>query len=144
MTNQLADIFGRQTMSTRIPLSEYYKASAAKGRVSTNKENAFTVVQNGKSSEGKNNSGKKKGLSLNAGNRAVRTTSVQSFSVGKAKFPIYFDGNNANVRSRPRVRKDVCRQEIRARARDSKAHETIIISKVAENNDPDSRVISRR
>lgn len=131
-------------MSAKIPPSEYYKESAAKCRVSTNKENAFMVVQNGKSFEGKSDSGKKKGLSLNAENRAVRSTSVQSFSVGKAKFPIYFDGNNENVRSRPRVRKDVCRKEIRARDAKKNTHEKTIVSKVAEINDPDSGVMSRR
>lgn len=128
---------------SKIPPSEYRKESAAKCRISANKENAYTVVQNGKFSEGKNDGGKKKGLSLNTENRPVHTTSVQSFSVGKAKFPIYFDDDNETVRSRPRVRKDVCRQEIRARARDSKELEKTIISKI-DIKSSDVHIVSRR
>lgn len=129
---------------SKIPLLGHRKESALKYRASMDKENAYSVVQNGKSFEGKNDGGKKKGLSLNAENRAV-FTSTPIFSVGKAKFQIYSENNDENVRSRPRVRKDVCRKEIRAR-RDSKELEKTIVStmKLAEINNLDSRIVSRR
>lgn len=129
---------------SKIPALEHRKESVARHRKFMDKENAYSIVQNGKSFEGKNDGGKKKGLSLNAENRAVLTTPMQSFSVGKAKFQIYSESNDESVRSRPRVRKDVCRKEIRARRSNSKELEKTIVSttKLAEINNPS--VVSRR
>ncbi|TGZ39014.1 Uncharacterized protein DBV15_02340 [Temnothorax longispinosus] len=108
-------------MSGRTPLSD---RKALKYGI--NKENVpHSTVQNGKSTEGRNDGGgaKKKGLSLRrsqriAEKRAVRTMLVQGCSSvsGEAKFRICSDDNDENVRSRPRVKKDVrIKKEIRAR-----------------------------
>ncbi|XP_036148365.1 uncharacterized protein LOC105833023 isoform X2 [Monomorium pharaonis] len=131
-------------MSTKISLSEYHKELAEKYLLSMGKENACTV-QNGKT-EGKNE-GKKKGLSLNTENHAaVRTTSVQNSCFGKLKFQIYHDSNDENVRSRSRVRKDVCRKEIRARQDNIELEKTIVATtEVAEAKiAPYSRIFTRR
>lgn len=130
-------------MSAKIPLSEHRKELSKYRNMFMDKENAYTVVQNGKSSGGKNDGGKKKGLSVNAENRVVRTTSVQNLSVSKPQFQIYFD-DNESVRSRPRVRKNVCRKEIRARQDNETFEKTIISKKVQEANGLDSCVVPRR
>jgi len=105
----------------------------------------YKVMKNGKSSERKNYGGKKKGLSLNAENRAVCMTSVQSSSVGKAKFQIYSDSSDEIDRSRPRLRKDVCRKEIRARRDDKPLEKTIVSTmKVARANSSNICAVSRR
>ncbi|XP_077259258.1 uncharacterized protein LOC143895786 isoform X2 [Temnothorax americanus] len=130
-------------MSGRIPLSDR-KPFALKYGI--DKENVpHSTVQNGKSTEGRNDGGgaKKKGLSLNAENRAVRTTLVQGCSsVGEAKFRIYSDGNDENVRSRPRVKKDVCRKEIRARQ--DRTLEKAIVSTTKTDTPLRPRAVLRR
>lgn len=108
------------------------------------KENVHKMVQHGKSSGGKKDGTKRKGLSVNAENHVVRTTSVPSLSAGKSQFQIYFDGNDENVRSRPRVRKNVCRKEIRARQDNEALEKTIVSTKAGEANSPDLRVVPRR
>ncbi|XP_071559958.1 uncharacterized protein [Temnothorax nylanderi] len=134
-------------MSGRIPLSDR-KLFALKCGI--DKENVpHTAVQNSKSIEGKNDGGgaKKKGLSLNAENHAVRTTLMQGSSsgcssVGEAKFRIYSDGSDENVRSRPRVKKDVCRKEIRARQ--DRAPEKAIVSTTKADTPLRPRAVLRR
>lgn len=140
-------------MSSKFRVSEYQKELEEKYRMSMNKENVYSV-QNGKL-EGKSE-GKRKGLSWNAENRVVRrTTSMQNFFVGQPKFQIYHDGNDENVRSRPRVRKDVCRKEIRARGSEqaqtenpnNKKPEKTIVSTTeaaAVKIDSDLHTVSRR
>lgn len=131
-------------MSSKNPLSKHCKESAERKYRILDKENKYALIQTGKFSEGKNDGGKKKGLSLNGENRAVRMP-TRSSSVGKSKFPIYVDGIGENGRSRSRAREDVCRKDIRAR-QDSKELETVIVSttKGAKINSPHSRAVSRR
>lgn len=78
-------------------------------RVSVDKENMYSDVQNNKSS-GKNDCKNKKGLLVNAENpMANRTVLVKKTCPDKTHFKIYCDDNNENFRSRSRVRKNTCK-----------------------------------
>ncbi|KAL0103932.1 hypothetical protein PUN28_016947 [Cardiocondyla obscurior] len=132
-------------MSEKNVLSDRRTVSDKKSVTLINKENMYEVVHSGKFFDSKTDGCKKKGLSLKAENYTTQTTSGSSTSTSIGKFPIYVDDEAASNRSRSRVRKNVCRKEIRAK-QDSKtlANTNLLSTKTLEvQSNLDLRVVHR-
>ncbi|KAL0119317.1 hypothetical protein PUN28_009709 [Cardiocondyla obscurior] len=132
-------------MSEKNVLSDRCTVSDKKSATLINKENMYEVVHSGKFFDSKTDGCKKKGLSLKAENYTTGTTPGSSTSTSIGKFPIYVDDETASNRSRSRVRKNVCRKEIRAK-QDSKtlANTNLLSTKALEvQSNLDLRVVHR-
>jgi hypothetical protein len=114
----------------KVPLERHKDATSSY----RNQEKMYSRTQNVETVDNKSDVGKRKGLSEN---HATRTSTEKSV-IGKAPFQVYQDDSDENIRSRSRVRNNVCKKELKAK-RDSATAERMSAPKNAMKLETEKR-----